>query len=168
MRETVTPVGGATFSNDFKYRYQLWRQWVPDGDFLHFVMLNPSTADATVDDPTIRRCIGFAKAEGFGGIVVNNLYALRATQPKHLMDISDPEGPDNVKELGKVLALKMPVVAAWGSFKAKGLKQSQVKLFLMAAALDGGEVWCYGTTKDNQPKHPLYLSGTTARELWKP
>ncbi|TMF61888.1 MAG: DUF1643 domain-containing protein, partial [Chloroflexi bacterium] len=79
MRRLGTPaaVRGATFSADRRYRYRLWRRWDGARPVVAFVMLNPSTADARRDDPTIRRCIGFAKSWGFGGVEVVNLFAYR-------------------------------------------------------------------------------------------
>jgi hypothetical protein len=83
---------GCVLSPDGLYRYLLWRTWNPKANTMVWLMLNPSTADAMNDDPTIRRCIGFAQREGCGSIQVLNLYALRATKPKHLFDHPDPEG----------------------------------------------------------------------------
>ena len=85
----------AAFSPDRRYRYTLRRQWDDALPYCLFVMLNPSTADATQDDPTIRRCIGFTKAWGFGGLLVGNLFALRSTDPAALYHADDPVGPEN-------------------------------------------------------------------------
>jgi len=91
-------VSGATFSTDRVYRYALWRVW--DAALPSFVVigLNPSTADETENDPTIRRCIGFAKREGCGGLVMLNLFAVRATDPRVMMAHPEPIGPDNPPE----------------------------------------------------------------------
>ena len=88
--------GGALFSECGAFRMMLWRTW-SDGPQVTFVMLNPSTADATHDDPTIRRCVGFAKREGFGCLVVVNLFNFRATKPKDLFQASDPIGADPIE-----------------------------------------------------------------------
>ncbi len=82
----------AVISDCGRYRYRLTRRW-GDGPLLSFIMLNPSTADAEVDDPTIRRCMGFARRDGYGGIVVGNLYAFRTTKPKALFAADNPLGP---------------------------------------------------------------------------
>jgi hypothetical protein len=117
-------VGSAVLSPDGIYRYSLHRDWrsptlVRSSRWVTFVMLNPSVADADTDDPTIRRCVGFAKAMGGTGLVVVNLYAYRATRPADLWAARDPVGPDNNHYLATALALATehdsPVVAAWGA-----------------------------------------------------
>jgi hypothetical protein len=145
---------GAHISSDGFYRYGLWRTW-DYGPWLPFVMLNPSTADANLDDPTIRRCIGFAKREGYGGIRVVNLYAYRSTSPKALLTCADPVGPENDGYLYGTLAAartsRVPVIAAWGA---------NARLDRVARVLNllPGAVWrCLGTTKQGAPKHPLYI-----------
>lgn len=145
---------GAILSGDDRYRYRLWRSW-GDGERMAWVMLNPSTADAAVDDPTIRRCISFAKREGYDGIEVINLYALRATDPKELIVADDPEGPDNEKHWEEVLhdhSIGM-VVAAWGA----GLKAQIPSRALSLWSLGGW--YCLGKTKSGEPRHPLYIRG---------
>lgn len=153
----------ATISNDGVYRYLLGRRWGA-GKLVTYVMLNPSTADATVDDPTIRRCMGFARSWGFGGIRVVNVYALRATRPVHLWEAGDPVGPQNDEYLALILHLaemnEAPVVAAWGVHA----KEARVREIM---ALPGSErVECLGVTKDGHPRHPLYLKSTAERAPW--
>jgi hypothetical protein len=150
----------AWISEDGRYRYRLKRTWIPSTTPVVFVMLNPSTADATVDDPTVRRCVAFAKAWGFGGMVVVNLYALRATNPKALWADPDPVGPYNDRELTAVAqsaaALQFPVIAAWGA-NARPDRVAAVR------ALPGmSNLRCLGTTKGGAPKHPLYLRADSA------
>lgn len=144
-------------SPDGLYRYWLGRKWGDDARAV-FIMLNPSTADGRVDDPTIRRCMGFAKREGCGGIEVINLYALRATKPVHLLDHPDPEGPDNPLSWAQTLypdprggGAPAFVVAAWGAFSDSDLPES--------VALRGcsAELVCLGTTQQGAPRHPLYV-----------
>jgi hypothetical protein len=95
------------------YRYELWRYWAP-GRLVAWIMLNPSTADATADDPTLRRCIDFSKAWGCGGLMVVNLFGLRATDPQELRRAEDPVGPMNDHFLwGRCMEADL-VVAAWG------------------------------------------------------
>lgn len=118
----------ATVSEDGLYRYDLGRRWT-DGPLLGYVMCNPSTADDVIDDPTIRRCIGFAKREGLAGIVVRNLWAYRATIPFDVLaawragvDIVGPENDGWLADLGGEGArFQVPrVVAAWGALTAFG------------------------------------------------
>lgn len=155
---------GAWISDDGLYRYQLWRTWNDACRPMVFVMLNPSTADGALDDPTIRRCVGFAKREGCGGIQVINLYALRATKPLHLLDHPDPEGPENCMAWADVLyGEPVPVVvAAWGAgSQLDGLPESK--------ALRGASpFWrCLGTTQTGEPRHPLYVRGDAPLVTWK-
>ena len=147
---------GAHISSDGQYRYGLWRSW-GDGPRLPFVMLNPSTADASLDDPTIRRCIGFAKRDGYGGLIVVNLYAYRATDPKALLACADAVGPSNDDYLrGTINGSRkrdVPLIAAWGV----NAKPERVRAVL---GLIGGARWlCLGKTKHGHPKHPLYIKG---------
>ena len=108
-------VKAAVISHCKRYRYRLARHWGA-GSALPFVMLNPSTADADNDDPTIRRCIAFAKREGAGGIVVANLFAFRATSPADMLAAPNPFGPENEGHLTEIgaasVATKMPIVCA--------------------------------------------------------
>lgn len=138
------------------YRYTLMRRWRA-GAALRFVMLNPSTADATLDDPTIRRCVGFAKREGYAALIVLNLYAFRATDPKALLNCDDAVGPDNDSHLWSHLYSASqgptPVVAAWGVNAQLGRVQQVLSL------VDDVDWRCLGTTKDGHPRHPLYVRG---------
>jgi len=133
------------------YRYSLTRRWSP-GPLLGWVMLNPSIADALVDDPTIRRCVGFARRWGFAGIVVRNLYALRATDPRELARHPAPVGPDNHTHLDAAAGDAL-TVCAWGA--RGGTRGVDV-----AAQLDerGAHLVCLGLTVGAQPRHPLRLA----------
>ena len=146
----------AYLSTDGLYRYALHRWWDDRRDRLAFIMLNPSTADATVDDPTIRRCMGFARSFGCGGIRVFNLYAHRATKPADLWKADEPTGGDrNDDLLREVLrqAKHQPVIAAWGA----NAKPDRVAEFM---SWRGSEhVKALGLTKGGAPRHPLYLRG---------
>ena len=148
----------AKISSCGQYRYTLVRGYAPR---LCFVMLNPSTADATKDDPTIRRCLGFAKSQGCRGIEVLNLYALRATNPADLWRHPDPVGPDNDKELFWAAGRYMRMVAAWGT-NAKPDRVAEVRQIL---SLRGITLQCFGRTKNGSPKHPLYLPANATLEL---
>ena len=158
----------ATISECGLYRYSLGRAWTQEGGLLMFVMLNPSTADAYEDDPTIRRCIGFARDAGFGGIWVGNLFAFRATKPAELWAAKaegvDIEGPDNVEALNLMASKSRAIVCAWGAHgaKAPGEVDAVGKSFEPSR-----ELLCLGTTKDLHPRHPLYLSKMARFETWR-
>src|SRR5271169_21821 len=113
------------FSPDRVYSYTLWRVWGPDLPFVQFIGLNPSTADETKDDPTIRRCIAFAKSWGYGALCMTNIFAYRATDPGDMMVAKEPGGKENDMWLRGVAAEAGTVVAAWGrggSFLGRGMK----------------------------------------------
>jgi hypothetical protein len=149
----------ATLSPCGLYRYDLTRSWDRARPRALFVMLNPSTADATQDDPTIRRCVGFARAWGCGGIVVCNLFALRSTDPKALYRHADPVGPDNDATLLDRAAMAKLTVCAWGAHgHLRGRGRTVAKL-LAAAKMP---MHCLGLTKTGHPLHPLFVPGATA------
>ncbi len=144
----------AHFSKCGSFRYRLTRRW-GTGASLTFIMLNPSVADARFDDPTIRRCMSFARREKKDGIVVANLFALVSTSPKGLAFVSDPFGPENVDVLKNVACEAelndSPVVCAWGArgrasnaWALAHFRQFRVSLV------------CLGKTQDGSPRHPLY------------
>lgn len=146
----------ATISEDQQYRYSLARK-VSDGErILLFVGLNPSTADAKLDDPTIRRCVGFAKLWGFSWLLMGNVYAFRSTDPKKLQTVENPVGSRNRNELDKMMAVSELVIAAWGNnsltAEAKEIADWIVKQ---------DKTKCLGQNKNGTPKHPLYLRAST-------
>lgn len=160
----------ATFSEDRTYRYLLTRRWDRDLPMAVFIMLNPSTADAIVVDPTIRRCITFARSLKAGGVIVTNLFALRSTNPQTLHTHPAPVGPDNDAVLSWVLSGRHgpvgPVVAAWGIHGTLLDRGESVTRLMKACNV---RPLCLGVTKDGHPRHPLYLSnGTTAVEFPPP
>lgn len=146
---------GAVLSEDGLYRYRLWRRW-GDGQHVLWVMLNPSTADADVDDPTIRKCIGFTKRWGLDGIEVVNCFALRATNPAALRDHPDPVGPDNLRHVREAAAAAGPIILAWGANRIPGHDTFALGDALMVG--DPGRVSCLARNNDGTPKHPLYVS----------
>lgn len=159
----------ASISANGQYRWSLHREWrepLAWSRWVTFVMLNPSTADAEVDDPTIRRCIGFAKALGGTGLAVVNLYALRATQPADLWKSADPVGPANDEHLalffGMAARHDFPIIAAWGSHA----KADRVEAVLR---LPGAErLQALHVTKSGAPGHPLYLPASARPAPWPP
>lgn len=140
-----------------RYRYVLNRELATDrnnGTVL-FVMLNPSTADRTSNDPTIRRCIGFATRWGFSRLRVVNLYAARATKPADLFALNDPVGPQNDWYLARELERADRIVAGWGHHGARFDRARHV----IEAHADR-RWYCLGTTKDGEPRHPLYVKSS--------
>lgn len=187
---------GATISPCGRYRYRLWREWrlyplpaqwdmwidekgkpVVDGageqlgepKSCVFIMLNPSTADGDEDDPTIRRCVGFAKAWGYDRLEVLNLFAHRATDPHDLLALNDadePVGPRNLETFRTVLDRDFPVgivICAWGVHGAH-LGQDETAL----GWLGSRKRFALGLTKDGHPRHPLYLPRTATAVEFRP
>lgn len=135
------------------YRYRLERTLGPESKTALFVMLNPSTADETQDDPTIRRCIAFAKREGCGRLVVCNLYALRSTDPTALRTAADPKGPENEDHLRRAAAEADIIVAAWGGNHLGGVWPLRVAAILA----DQKPLYTLKRTAKGDPGHPLYV-----------
>lgn len=154
----------AVFSPCRRYRYALWRHLGDSSGVGHeryamFVGLNPSTADEFVDDPTIRRCIAFARAWGFDGLCMTNLFAYRATEPSDLLAQKDPTGPDNDRILAEVASNACIIVAAWGNHgdhlgRASIVMRTLPRLHYLRL------------NKNGQPGHPLYLPGGLTPVKW--
>lgn len=150
--------GGAVFDRNKKYRYLLWRSLGENGRAnssrsMLLVMLNPNTADELRNDPTIRRCIGFANAWGYNRIEVVNLFAYRAREPVMLKSAVKPIGIHNdqiIRQRAKDAALR---IVAWGNHGRLFERDHQV----MELLAEFGPVFCLGKTKSGSPKHPLYL-----------
>ena len=148
-------VGAAGFSRCGRYRYWLRRHWNPGRLQCAFIGLNPSTADARIDDPTLRRCIGFAKQWGYGSLLLVNLFAWRATDPRDLLDAPDPVGPQTNEWLRRATQESGVVVAAWGN----GGKLAD-RAYDVATQLR--PLHCLGTTSLGMPRHPLYCRANCA------
>lgn len=148
---TDTIERGADISPCGLYRYALWRKWGPGGTVM-FVGLNPSTADATLDDPTIRRCVAFARSWGFGGLMMTNLFAWRATDPMHMLSAKDPIGPENDMRLRAAYLNAKLTVAAWGAHGTHKGRDAAVRKMLP-------RLHYLRLTKAGHPGHPLYLPG---------
>jgi len=147
----------AVISNCQKYRYSLTRVWDDNKERVLFIMLNPSTADANTDDPTIRRCIGFAKDWGYGGIYVINLFALRATNPKELLNAPDVVGDENEKWFKRMSALAHLVVCAWGNGDIVDKLLKQLNHAWKPLTHISKPLHYIQLSNDGIPKHPLYL-----------
>jgi hypothetical protein len=141
------------FSPCGTYRYTLARQWDGTRPRVLFVMLNPSTADEDHDDPTIRRCIGFAQRWGYGAADVGNIFALRSTDPALLYTHGKPVGKDNDEHLRELARRAERVVVAWGNHGAHMGRGAQVLDMLGRA---GVVPRCFGLTATGHPLHPLY------------
>lgn len=170
----MTLSGLATISDDGKYRYVLRRKW--DGHpwfghnkpYLVWIMLNPSTADAFLNDPTITRCIDFTKQFGYTRLVVINLYARRATKPENLWPLSEAQriGPHNHIHIRKALRTATqqfaPVICAWGT------KAPEARIKELLSYPEANKFHCLSITKGGQPGHPLYLPKANKLQPWIP
>ena len=167
---------GADISADGKYRYLLWREWrgvapnknwrwlgakdgageeIGEPKSCLFIMLNPSTADADKDDPTIRRCVAFAKRFGFDRLEVVNLFAFRATDPREVLRMTaagDPVGVRNQEVIERAASDAGLIICAWGTNGAH-LQQAETVL----GWLSDSETFALGLSKEGHPRHPLYL-----------
>jgi len=145
---------GALFDPTRKYRYTLYREYEDGHGRCAFIMLNPSTADETEDDPSVRRCIGFARKWGFRVVQILNLFAIRGTDPEILYRDPAPIGPDNDLWISKIACGADRVICAWGVHGAWTQRGRKVARMLQGAV----RLYCLGTTKEYHPRHPLYLS----------
>lgn len=144
----------AVFDASGRYRYSLSRHWGPGSAKATFILLNPSTADEFRDDPTIRRCIGFARSWGFDRLEVVNLFAFRATHPRDLRRAGHPVGADNDGHLLRAFLDCQLAVLAWGRQGSLWGRDAEVLERLRGR---GPGLHCLGRTKDGHPRHVLYL-----------
>ncbi len=140
----------AVFSLDRFHRYTLHRIWNAAAKPAMFIGLNPSTADEFKNDPTVTRCINFARDWGYGGLIMTNAFAYRSTDPKGLTKVRDPVGPENDKYLKAMSEEAGIVVAAWGVHGTFMDRDEEIVALIP-------NLYCLGTTKDGNPRHPLYL-----------
>lgn len=149
-----------------QYRYTLWRDfpvqnWLTGAamnseSYLMVIGLNPSTADETKDDPTIRRCVGFAKLWGFGALCMTNLFAWRDTKPENMMAVTWPVGAENDHYLLQSAEGAGMIMAAWGKHGShNGRACDALRL------LNGFQIKCLKKNKDGSPMHPLYVAADT-------
>ncbi len=161
-------ITSAKFSECGKYRYLLTREWGV-GPSCVFVMLNPSKADALNDDPTIRKCVGFAKGLHCGSLWVVNLFAARATDPKDLLGIDDPVGLENHRFVMEAVDHAEQeggvIVCAWGAHG--GYMGQDETMYGWLLGYDPSLVMCLGRTKQGFPRHPLYLPYATPLERYE-
>ena len=158
----------AYLSSDRMYRYWLLRQWNPALPLMALIGSNPSTADETENDHTIRKEIGFAERLGYGGFVKLNVGAFRATDPKDWRAERDPFGPENTVEHLKSYLLRFApavVVAAWGK-PCLTLQRGQHRAEAIRREIRGMQ--CWGKNSDGSPKHPLMLPYTTPLQPFNP
>ena len=141
------------------YRYALWRRWAPGPQVL-FVMLNPSTADQQQDDPTIRRCIGFAASWGYGAVAVGNLFAFRTPSPTLLKRAARPIGRANDLWLQRLAAESSRMIAGWGNEGSFLGRDQQVRALLQP-------LHALALTQQGQPRHPLYLPAAASPAQWR-
>lgn len=158
---TDTFTMGADFSPCRRYRYALWRRWGWNGyaQQCMFIGLNPSTADETEDDPTVRRCIRFAKDWGFSGMFMMNAYGFRATDPRVMKAEPEPIGDGNNEALSYRATHVGLIIAAWGVHCTEDREREVCDVI-------GRPIHCLGRTKSGRPKHPLYLRADTKPELF--
>ena len=153
----------AVYSGCEGYRYQLARIWNPEGPELLYVMLNPSTATETRNDPTVERCERRARTLGYGGFRVANLFAWRATAPREWRAAADPVGPGNDAALAGAAHRAGRILCGWGAHGAHLGRGRQVEALLRRA---GRPLFHLGLTRGGQPRHPLYVAYAQQPERW--
>lgn len=158
-------IRGAHLSKCGRYRYRLTRRWGEEGEpQVCFIGLNPSTADADIDDATVRRWIGFCQRWGYSGFVTVNLYAFRATQQADLKKATNPVGVDNDLWIRESAINSDKVVCCWGGGKFHELRAYEVRRMLISSGI---APYCFGKTSEasgRQPKHPVRLAYSTQLE----
>ena len=154
----------ACFSEDRKYRYRLTRRLGASSRRLLFIMLNPSKADETQDDATIRRCIGFARSWGFGTLEVVNLFALMATHPAELRRAAEPVGKRNDYHISAAVKAADRVICAWGNHGSHMNRAAQTLTSLRHTA----QLCHIGLNKSGEPRHPLLIPKSATPIGWHP
>lgn len=158
---------GAEFSPCGSYRYRLWRTWDAEQMGLAFIMLNPSTADVEKNDPTVERCEQRARRNGYGGLIVVNLMAYRATDPEELyrmpgLNRGGPDTPENAAAIEWALSSDVRVICGWGTH---GPKLADPNRVIEAAKGLDTPLYCLRKNADGSPGHPLYLP-YAAKPVW--
>ena len=145
----------AIFDKTRNHRYLLIRQWEKGTKFVNFILLNPSTADEKLDDPTIRACITFAKNWGFDGIYITNLFSYRTKSPKELKKANEPIGVKCDNYIKEFAIKSNLIVCAWGNHGTYLNRNKEIIKLLKKI-----DLYCLGITKKGEPKHPLYIKRT--------
>jgi hypothetical protein len=158
-------VGGATYAYGRRYRTVLLRSWnnhLPRNDYVLWIGMNPSTAEAAVDDRTIRKELYFTKKMGFRSYVKCNVMDYRSTDPRILLDVETPCSDQNLPAIIQHATNATVIVVCWGSLP-KPLRRYADEV---VQSLSSYQLYCMGKTKDGSPRHPLYLSNTTEKQPW--
>ena len=163
MQQQIFPINTAIFDPTKKYRYLLTRKICEKDTICTFIMLNPSTADEIENDPTVARCVKFAKVWGYGKLNVLNIFALRSTDPGGLYTIEDPVGQDNDHHIVETVRNSDLVIAAWGVHAALNDRGKQVEDLIVPYT----DIHCLSVTKDGYPGHPLYLRNDSKPVLYR-
>ena len=153
----------AIYSDCERYRYALTRVWDEATGRVHFVMLNPSTATEVQNDPTVERCERRARALGFGGFRVTNIFAWRDTDPRKMRAAQDPVGPDNDAAIIEGASWADKTICAWGTHGAHMNRGADVHQMLNGT---GAQLYHLGLSKDGHPKHPLYITYKQQPVVW--
>jgi hypothetical protein len=162
MTELFPPVGDCVLSKDQKHRYMLSRTWDKSKPSILFIGLNPSRADDKINDPTITRCIGFARRWGYGQLFFGNLYSFRTPYPEQLVaNLETAYDEQTDYHLKKMISESERVICAWGCWT---FTEKRVKEVLEMIP----NPYCLGKNKDGSPKHPLYLANTTQFTVYIP
>lgn len=151
--QTMKIEGDAVFDKSRRYRYSLSRQWNSELEKAAFIMLNPSRADAEINDPTIRRCISFAQKLGCGSLEVVNLFAYRTAHPEELRACRRPVGKLNDQYICAAAESASIIVVAWGNWGYLHKRNQEVLDMLDSCK----RLLCFGTTAQGHPRHPLFL-----------
>ncbi len=150
-----------------KYRYRLERTIAMEGPVYAFFGINPSTADASLDDATVRKWIGFCKRWGASRFIVGNVFAYRATDVRELAQVDDPHGPDIGDHITDIITEADILVPCWGNTtKVPPKLQDSFDVLMDALVSSGKPVCCFGLTKAADPLHPLMLGYATPLQPW--
>jgi hypothetical protein len=163
MTVASTPTG-AVFSSCRRWRYLLWRRWDAALPTINFLMLNPSTADERVLDPTCARARDYAERWGYGALIVTNIFGWRATDPAQMRAAHDPIGSGNDRAILRAAREAELVVCAWGNHGAHAERSLEVRRLLGAQK---GKLHALRLNGSGEPAHPLYLPARLRPQPWR-